>query len=64
MMNTFFDKGLVREVNLKESKLRYEHISKNDHHHLLCERCGVIEDISDCGIESWKSNCTRKKDSL
>ncbi len=61
MMNSFSDKGLVREVNLQESKQRYEHAAKADHHHLLCENCKAIEDISDCGIENWEKELKDKK---
>lgn len=61
MMNSFSDKGIVREVNLQESKLRYEHSTKEDHHHLLCENCGFIEDISDCNIDIWQKELREKK---
>jgi Fur family transcriptional regulator, ferric uptake regulator len=61
MMNSFSDKGLVREVNLQESKQRYEHASKADHHHLLCENCKAIEDISDCNIENWEKELKDKR---
>ncbi|MBI2601311.1 transcriptional repressor [Candidatus Daviesbacteria bacterium] len=61
MMNSFSDKGLVREINLQESKLRYEYSAKEDHHHLLCESCGSIEDISDCNIETWEKELREKK---
>lgn len=54
MMNSFSNKGIVREVNLQESKLRYEHAAKEDHHHLLCENCGSIDDVSNCDIDVWK----------
>lgn len=61
MMNSFSDKGIVREVNFQESKLRYEHSAKKDHHHLLCEKCGAIEDISDCNIDTWKKELKNRK---
>lgn len=61
MMNSFSDKGIVREINLQESKLRYEHAAKEDHHHLLCENCGSIEDISNCNIDVWGKDLLEKK---
>lgn len=61
MMNSFFDKGIVREINFQESKLRYEYSAKEDHHHLVCENCGVIEDISDCNIDTWENEICGKK---
>ncbi len=61
MMNSFSEKGLVREVNLQESKLRYEHAAKGNHHHLLCDACGAIEDITDCNIDIWEKELREKK---
>lgn len=61
MMNSFLSKGIVREVNLQESKQRYEHSARKEHHHLLCDNCGSIEDISDCNINVWKKELQKKK---
>ncbi len=61
MMNSFLSKGIVKGVNLKESKQRYEYSARKEHHHLLCDNCGLIEDISDCNINTWKKELMRKK---
>ncbi|MCL5784134.1 MAG: transcriptional repressor [Patescibacteria group bacterium] len=61
MMNSFSDKGIVRGVNLQESKLRYEHAAKKEHHHLLCQSCSAIEDISDCNINALEKGIEKKK---
>jgi Fur family ferric uptake transcriptional regulator len=61
MMNSFSDKGIVREVNLQESKLRYEHTSRESHHHFICESCGSIIDISDCKIDELQRTIQQKK---
>lgn len=61
MMNSFLVKGIVKKVNLQESKLRYEHSAKKNHHHLFCENCGSIEDISDCNTDVWKKELREKK---
>ncbi len=39
--------GIVREVNLQGDKPRYELSDENDHHHIVCTDCGVIEDFID-----------------
>lgn len=62
MMNAFSEKGLVREVNLQESKLRYEPTTRADHHHLVCEECGAIEDITDCNIGVLEKEIQEKKE--
>lgn len=61
MMHSFSKKGLVRGINLQESKIRYEHMGKGNHHHLLCEKCGALEDITDCNIAVWEKELKEKK---
>lgn len=52
IINMFTEKGLVKPIQLNEGKFRYELTAKEDHHHLVCEKCGDIEDISDCNINA------------
>lgn len=61
IMHSFTDKGLAKQVNFNEGKTRYELSAKEDHHHLLCERCGNIEDISDCAIGDLEQDIQKKK---
>ena len=61
MMNSFSSKGLVRKISLQESKLRYEHTAKEDHHHLICKNCENIEDFSGCNIPELEKEITKKK---
>lgn len=61
IVNIFTKKGITKKLQLKEGKFRYELSSRNDHHHLICENCGNIEDISDCNIESLEKDIERKK---
>lgn len=61
IINAFSEKGLVTPIQLNEGKFRYEHSAKADHHHFVCEKCGVIEDISDCNMEGLEKNISRKK---
>ena len=63
-MNSFTEKGLTKQINLNEGKARYE-ISRNDnHHHLICQNCGSIEDISDCPIDALEKEIQEKKNLL
>src|SRR5690348_13299400 len=50
IISMFTQKGLTKQLSLNEGKFRYELSSKADHHHLICENCGKIEDISECAI--------------
>lgn len=61
IMNSFVEKGLVRELNFHEGKTRYELSSSADHHHLICQSCGSIEDISDCHITALEAEIQKKK---
>lgn len=49
ILNTFYDKGIIERFEFKEGKYRYE-LSGSDHHHVVCEKCGKIEDISGCNL--------------
>lgn len=60
-INQFHEKGLVKEIHLNESKLRYELASQPEHHHLVCEKCGRIESIADCDIQKLEEEINKKK---
>ncbi len=61
IINTFTQKGIARQIQLNEGKFRYELATKEEHHHLICESCGKIEDISDCGIPRLEKDIQKKK---
>lgn len=63
ILETFVVKGLLKRLEFGEGKYRYE-LANDDHHHLVCERCGAIEDISDCNISELESDIKQKKDFL
>lgn len=56
ILNTFVEKGLLRKLEFGEGKARYELAKTIDHHHLLCENCGRIEDITDTIIPKMEKN--------
>jgi len=60
ILNAFVEKGLVRKLEFGEGKARYE-LSNDEHHHLICESCGKIEDISDCSISDLEKEVEKKK---
>ncbi|HSW88859.1 MAG TPA: Fur family transcriptional regulator [Candidatus Saccharimonadales bacterium] len=61
IVNMFMEKGLVKQISFNEGKFRYELSSKADHHHLICENCGQIQDISDCAISELEGDIKKKK---
>ena len=61
IVNMFTEKGLTKQIQLQEGKFRYELSAKEDHHHLVCTKCGDIQDISDCNISALESDILKKK---
>lgn len=47
-------KGLVRKIDFREGKYRYE-LDDDHHHHVVCKECGTIEELEDT------TNCTMEK---
>lgn len=60
ILEIFVKKGLLRRLEFQEGKYRYEKFGE-EHHHLICESCGKIEDISDCNIADLEKEIGKKK---
>ncbi|HUD20290.1 MAG TPA: Fur family transcriptional regulator [Patescibacteria group bacterium] len=60
-MNVLSEKGLVKQIQFNEGKLRYEYAAKPDHHHFVCEKCGMVEDISQCNVEKIEKDLQKTK---
>lgn len=61
IINLFTQKGLTKQIQLNESKFRYERTSLDDHHHLVCESCGNVEDISDSVVPILEETIQKEK---
>lgn len=48
ILTGFMKLGIVKEIYLKDRETRYELSNSGHHHHLVCEQCGSIEDITLC----------------
>lgn len=59
-LETFVEKQLIKRLEFGEGKYRYE-LMGEDHHHLICESCGTIEDVSDCNISDLVHEIAVKK---
>lgn len=60
MLETFYDKGIITRMEFGEGKFRYE-LAGSDHHHMICEQCGAIADMSDCNIHELEKEIRKKK---
>ena len=55
------ESGLCREFRLDDGTARYEHLYGHEHHdHLICTRCGRLEEVLDPEIEKLQEKLARK----
>ncbi len=56
ILESFTERGLIRLVNLRHNHLDYELVERHDdHHHIVCTKCGLIEDFYGCGASKLMS---------
>lgn len=54
--------GIIRQIDLRQNSARYEMADLRHHHHLVCVRCGKIENIDGCELEgAYKSFLEKTK---
>jgi Fur family ferric uptake transcriptional regulator len=53
--------GLARTFQVGEGEVAYKLCEPGHHHHLICERCGLVIDIPSCEVEGWASSVARKR---
>jgi len=46
--------GMVYEIDLGEGRIRYHSETKGHHHHLVCQKCGIIIDIDESTLARLK----------
>ncbi len=54
-VNLLVDEGIARRVEFGQGYYRYEREENQDgphHHHLVCQKCGKIEDFHGCDVAS------------
>ncbi len=62
-LDFLYDNGFVDKLEFGEGKFRYE-VKKGEHHHLICEKCKSVEDISDCAVDILEEEIRNKKEFL
>jgi Fur family transcriptional regulator, stress-responsive regulator len=48
-LGAFTEAGLLRKIDIGTGPARYEARVGDNHHHLVCRRCGTVEDV-DCAV--------------
>ncbi|MCX6714791.1 MAG: Fur family transcriptional regulator [Candidatus Uhrbacteria bacterium] len=52
IIQSFLEAGIIREVNLRHGHIDYELArDEDDHHHLVCVSCGLVENFEECETE-------------
>jgi len=59
MMDQFEEKGIVRSCDLGHGHSDYE-LNKDHHHHMVCKKCDVIEDVEVCELEKIEKSLLKK----
>jgi Fur family ferric uptake transcriptional regulator len=62
-METFEKVGLVSRITMEKSPAQYELIiyDKSGHHHLICLKCGLVQEISDMLAGDFKARIQEEK---
>jgi len=48
------EKGIIKQIDLRHNHAHYELANVEEHHHLICLRCGKIEDVHHCNLEAMQ----------
>ena len=55
-LKLFAESGIAREMQFGDGQTRYEHVGEGEHHdHLVCTRCGNIEEFENETIEKLQA---------
>ncbi|MEK7460007.1 MAG: transcriptional repressor [Patescibacteria group bacterium] len=53
--------GIIRKIDLGETGSRYElSMGTTHHHHIICKKCGKIEDIKNCDSDELEKLVLKK----
>lgn len=52
--------GLIRQIDLRHNHAHYELARTGEHHHLVCTRCGRIEDVEECEVAATHAAILRR----
>jgi len=55
-LKLFAESGIAREIQFGDGQTRYEHMMEGEHHdHLVCTRCGTIDEFENETIEKLQA---------
>lgn len=53
--------GFARTFPAGEGEISYKLCEPGHHHHLICERCGLVVEIPSCEVERWASRVAKRR---
>ncbi len=60
IIDYLYKNGVLDRLDFGEGKFRYE-VKKGDHHHLICDKCGRVEDICDNFTKEFEDDIRKNK---
>ena len=54
------DRGVVDVLSHHGGEQCYRLCGDENHHHLLCERCHKVVEVSECGLDEWVAAAAKK----
>lgn len=61
-LNTMKELGILEVLNFEDGKSRYELVRENTHHHhLVCLKCGISQELDFCPLQFLDSTLLREK---
>ena len=60
-MDSFLEKKIVATYDFKDNFTRYElTVDREHHHHVVCRKCGKVENIEDCFSDEIEKDLKKK----
>jgi Fur family ferric uptake transcriptional regulator len=60
-LNSLSDAGVLLRFPAGEGEIAYRLCPPGHHHHLICERCGQIQEIPSCEVEEWAAGVAQRR---
>lgn len=48
IINALLEKNIITQVDFQHGHAHYELATREHHHHIICQKCGRVADISKC----------------
>jgi Fur family transcriptional regulator, ferric uptake regulator len=55
------DSGVLRTFQTPTGEVAYKVCEPGHHHHLICTRCGRVEEIPSCEVEEWAASVAKRR---